>query len=840
MFGLGMIQLSTISWERLPNNPTKWRKTGTSIALLLTGGVLLGSFWHHEEDFFTRRAFYRETLERHNNEYAPEIEVHEINYEQEGKIIQAESRIVAVNRTGKRLDNITLYLNPGLKVSDIHLASGDKLPFSTDFQAITIDHPLSPSDSVELRMEYAGTIDEAVGYLDFPDEKLKDTKDRLSLKCRTGRHFALVGKDFTWLVPEMMWYPSTVPPVNPTHPYSSKKDFTKYTLRAKAPDGQNIISQGHHTKQGKVHIFRNEEKRPGISLCMGDFRAFQQTIDSVIYTLYCSPQQANIVKQDKKEQNEWQEIIKTERLKTDHSQGKRYHYKRFSVVELPLSCTSYYRNWKMGSEFTQPEIAFMREKTSPDKLYTLFIPSATDYLKTWKTLLTFKKIPFFNENIIEQGNPYYISPLYHDQLNYLHSSDFPILHYAMSAIIDNFNDTRFQEPLLDLKTAIAANYYLERYSLQEIDSLPGLDPYITATALTRKIKDLVYRMELMGIKTKDLVNFTKRFKEASKFRTADYAEFKHEFEREFHRSPDSLLHAWYTDKGLTTFLVADCQKELVKVGEKYMTRFECAVFNNGQTDGLVCLQAKIHLGEAAFVQAMQENRKTYKKIFHVYPIKAYTGKRIILLLDSCQNADLDLNLSRNLPTKYPIPFGECNYKHTSPGVEMITRKDLTEKGVVIADNSDSNFRVITPEALLDKWFSRKQQLVKTEYSYHLETWETLITPAGYGLTEKSYLNKLGGKGYFGCEWEANLPEDGIYEIFVFTQCAAMTPLPLEYTVFYEDKQEIVDITPTIRVMHWISLGEYSCRAGKNKVHLSDKGEKYQIIVADAVKWVKKR
>lgn len=130
----------------------------------------------------------------------------------------------------------------------------------------------------------------------------------------------------------------------------------------------------------------------------------------------------------------------------------------------------------------------------------------------------------------------------------------------------------------------------------------------------------------------------------------------------------------------------------------------------------------------------------------MYPIKAYTEKRIILFLDSCQNADLDLNLSCNLPTQYPIPFGNCNYKHTSPGVEMITCEDLTEKGVVITDNSDSNFRVIIPEALLGKWFSKKQQLVKTEHPNHPET---LITPEGYGLTEKSYLNKLGGKGISG-------------------------------------------------------------------------------------------
>lgn len=849
--GLGMIQLSIAPWERLPNIPAPRRKVLPGIIFILTGAILLGIFRYHEDDFFKRRSTYQKTLKKYTGEISPEIAAHEINYAQNGETIHAKSKLLAVNRSGVKLDRIVLYLNPGLKVSN--LSAESPIPFTADGQILIIEHCLPAGDTIELHAEYSGKIDEAVGYLDISDYILKDTRERHSLKCRPGRRFAFVSKDFTWLLPEMMWYPMAVPPVNSISPWNSKKDFTRYTLRVKNPGIQKIISQGKHFKQGEDHIFRNEEAITGISLCMGNYQSFGQVVDSVNYSFSCPREQGEKMKRYKKSRTEWQEIIRDQRQRTDHMMGRPYPYKRLMIVEIPRSCTSYYREWKTGSEFVQPEIVFVREKAfSPDKskntlfpieLGSLITASSITPLKNWETLLSFNQTWHKPDpGKILPGNPYYISPIYHEQHIYLHSNNFPILNHILSTITNEFNATRPSIIPFSIHELVNSNNSMEKYSLKEMITTPELTPEITQAVCRRKAKDLVFRLETIGIKTKDLVNFIFRFKETHQYCHTSYTDFKNDFTREFHVNPDSLLNEWYTSKGLAKFWVKDCKNEPLLHDDKYTSIYtECSVFNAGESDGLICLRAvhRLPKNQGSVNTNFKRHQKAGIDIFHVYRIKAGTGKRITLLADNCDRVILDMNLSHNLPEAYTLKndvYGEILQYST----DSITREDFLERETTIADNSDMGFRIIRPIPLLEKWFKKDNEETIISNFFPSTSWQTIIEGDCYGLIEKSYAYRLAGKGNTRCKWEVELKEEGIYEIFVHTKSFTLgTPLTLEYTVHYEDKEEITRITPTSLQWKWISIGKYPCRAGKNEIYLSDKGEKTQIIAADAVKWVKK-
>ena len=61
-----------------------------------------------------------------------------------------------------------------------------------------------------------------------------------------------------------------------------------------------------------------------------------------------------------------------------------------------------------------------------------------------------------------------------------------------------------------------------------------------------------------------------------------------------------------------------------------------------------------------------------------------------------------------------------------------------------------------------------------------------------------------------------------------------------YTIIHEDTEDSVELETNNAAAGWTSLGKYTLPAGVAKVVLSDKGAyPYQVIYADAVKWVKK-
>lgn len=109
--------------------------------------------------------------------------------------------------------------------------------------------------------------------------------------------------------------------------------------------------------------------------------------------------------------------------------------------------------------------------------------------------------------------------------------------------------------------------------------------------------------------------------------------------------------------------------------------------------------------------------------------------------------------------------------------------------------------------------------------------------------------KQAGKGNQKVQWEADLPE-GTYELFCYQPSEENRNLDFlreyYYTVFDGKEEHEVVLSMSKDDGGWMSLGVFDFH-GKGRVTLSDRDQKHdsadedyssQVVVADAIKWVK--
>ena len=126
-------------------------------------------------------------------------------------------------------------------------------------------------------------------------------------------------------------------------------------------------------------------------------------------------------------------------------------------------------------------------------------------------------------------------------------------------------------------------------------------------------------------------------------------------------------------------------------------------------------------------------------------------------------------------------------------------------------------------------------------------WRPKITHGYYGIYRQSAHLIRSGDGDQKVQWEAVLPENGIYDIFYYT------PIGIIKYHFYKDVKIIEDLNFIIyhdtgvdnvklvlkrSEQSWIKLGTYDLSRGTVKIELTDKSFG-GYVYADAVKWVKK-
>ena len=845
LLGISFLCFAVPLTRRLPGTPGRKPYFIISGSLFLVLSLCLG--YIYVERFQTRlknRIAYREAFLEYNKYPTSRVLAHDITYHPEGNQFSATSRMKIQNPKKVKMDRILLFLNPGLEINKIK-SDGQNLSFHRDRQIVVIERTLDPGVNTELEIEYKGNIDEDIYQVNIPDEEYFAPAVYTSYHENYGKRSAFVSDKFTLLIPEVMWYPMAVPPVELQA--SKETNFTDYTLRVKKTGGITVLSQGRPKREGEDVTFNNVQNLTGLSLCIGEYEKRTITVDSITVEFYTYPGNDFYMKP----LDEWEvlkegtpgrekklaEIFNRCKDIIEEDQLDPYPFKYLKLIETP---SSFLRQNRLTDNI-QPEIAFFEERlATADHYYTPGVPYRG-----------FSESMSIQEYILYQNIPNYLREI---KIGHIFTD------HNRSITSDKYQgiDLIFKQ-MINPKVSLSLNVTPEMLDYIAKKGLKGCiaDGYSReqSIAITLKVSHLLGY--LTTITTWDsLTRFIQEFNAHALFREVNFNSFIDEFEQRFGQNIEAYMDEWYASHQMPWLSIKDLS---LKTTEE-MRIMDFKVGNFSETDGIVSI----------ITPGITESGKDKIEDWRSYLIKPGECKRIIVHEDIRHSMEITTNFSGNLPKKMISTDREIPLSGPVPdeGITLLSRDQFYPSGEIIVDNEDEGFH------LIDSANNRKRlsDLIKKEndeekYSFFhnlkANTWDlpiiSLIADDFYGECIRSGFTKEAGTGKFKAEWVANLPTAGKYEIFIYRPhfyigeyMSDYPGMKNYYTVYTpEGKEEIIlDVEkddPT-----WVSLGTFSLPAGESRVILDDRGvppieeeghggysrKWIQLVVADAVKWVK--
>ncbi|WP_294140470.1 hypothetical protein [uncultured Sanguibacteroides sp.] len=856
LLGIGIIGLASARFNRIPNRVKAPGRTCLAGGIVtLVGITLLASYRIHFVKESQKRQNHVEIFVRHGNIPNLQIPEHQIHFSREGSTVNATSEFYLKNPNPGKVDTLVLFLNPGLKINSLK-ENGKELPFKQEGQITLIFHPLETGQEIKLKLRYSGEIDESVAYLDIPDKLFYKPKDNPFLPFVLGKRTAIVEKDFIFLTPEVMWYPTAVPPVNPLAPFCSGKDFTRFNLVIEKPGKLVFLSQGKEEKNKKQVSFDNEEPLTGISLCAGKFRKKNINMGKFNAYLYHLEDQPFFY-QDLK-------LANIRLIMEDYKNLINYRgingnppYK-LMLIETPLSISSFFRPWKKSSDFAQPEIFFWPERGATFDLDLKQMKKI--YRKSFYTndekelqshmlsrsleLLVQGEFSHYNEKTgiaNWEKNKYNILPVLVKDTCYTRSDEFPIMNTIVKNILEE--DPRFSsDQMIPSLNTILALRYMEKHSLKEALYDKALPEEVLAKIIDLKKKDFLHY--LASCARRDQVIDLLRKTCTTPHQVTFFEEFSERFKEKFNTDILPFTHRWYTGKGLPAILVQEVRKGKIE-GDK-LERYAAHVKLYNPSD----IDATIYVS----FEADQRLHTTLSSPAIKYlVIPARSCKLVKMVNDNKYNIYLYMGISQNIPNQKQLGAPLVTITDTTTGIfdcePTVTTPNPDE---LIVDNEGQGFSLVEPGQKLSNLF--KQEFERYyEWPHNALKWTKNYNSTYYGEIIKSIYYKAGGKGNYKAKWEVNITEPGEYEIFAHIPLIYTVQPPvlnnycdgaiLHYTIEQREKQEVkLDIMRKRerRIGFWIPLGTFTLEAGKTSVTLDDRGSSNQYIVADAIKWVKKK
>lgn len=880
LLGIGLLQLTVLLFYRLPNGVARTR--GKIIMLLfLSGGILSGGIYVKKyRNNQLKRLAYTDTYVKFAGDSKTVVTHHEIIFRQEGNKMEATSTLIIKNEGEQALPEIIFYLNPALEIQSVEY-NHEAVESDREYQVVRINKQMQVGDSAQVVMTYRGGIDENICYLDIPDSEIKEMNTYIT--CPLGKSYAFLEDDFTLLLPEVLWYPVTNPPVNLFAGCNVSKNFTCFSLEIPVISDKVVISQGEKIQKESHIFFQNKQPLTGISLCIGNYEVCTAKVDSVLYELYFLKGKFAIRSDSirKPYDASLSTFISDVRDDCETAVGKKYPYSHFKMIEVPLMLTSYYRAYKMGSEYVQPELVFFPERGGNSMenmlkpslefkrlaLFSFLSRECSDNNSfSWKQQLQEQqdqvKAAFSRVEI--KPNLYYVMPMFNWQTNAINSLDYPGFETIFYLLVKNFkeNPSGFVTIEDNTKVEFEASDYLRKHSLQEAVTDKKLQPKILNQIFVLKMFELINLLGAEGIDVEELGHFILDFARNINFRQIDLTMLNEALSNEFKVDLFDILPVWYKEKRIASYILEDFNVR--PVGEEYVPNMSSvqvyfSVFNDSDADGIVSLQSADLPFLSGGLYALSNNND-YKTVNLSFKIPAKTGKRVSLLLPhSPEYYALNLNLCTNIPSR---PYTKVSKNYVSNALsftEIYGKEKLqVDTNEIVVDNEDRGFRIVDSGGHGRLSGAGNRELTTWDKYRNLgrwllldDSWHFFVENNAYGNSVKSAVIKKSGRGTSYAEWQVDIKKEGRYEVLVYlpkfeysriltknlNQDAPIT-LPFLYTVISGDGENEITIHAK-EANGWVSLGLYYFEPGEYSVRLSDKCDAEYAVVADAVKWVYK-
>jgi len=372
-----------------------------------------------------------------------------------------------------------------------------------------------------------------------------------------------------------------------------------------------------------------------------------------------------------------------------------------------------------------------------------------------------------------------------------------------------------------------------------------------------KAKELMGSLNCSG---KQFLNFLQDFYDRHR-REVPLEVFSKELEASLGRDLLEILPAWSENRHDHYFLLKDMYCERFTGDHGFL--FRGKIYNTSPTDGIV---------ELKLIKDKEKRR---------FFLPGRTAREICWIgkcYGVARDVELDVGNSLHVPSIFTVKMknrpGKLDkdsrfesYPIDTSGFRVLTSNEY------IVDNEDAGFRVLESGLTLLRRLWDDPSIMGGR-------WKKAMNSRAHGETLRSFHAKQGGDGRSRVEWSVELPEPGRYEVkalvyhnqaylrndlhkqfsmlnvpwqkdsvrFHYTVSCGPRDIPVVIeTINSQDNmaKAIVDaeqgILPEVRdffYIDWVSLGVYDFPKGKTRVTLSDKGAMNDMIIADAMKWVK--
>lgn len=880
LVGLGLLFLCVRRMTRIPNEDSVKRRFGLSGSSLLLVGIC--SLYLVELDYANVRSMRRELRDSFKRYWSPltcRVGSHDIRLEQRGGELRSRSDMRVHNPNGERLERLVLFLNPGLRVTGVS-GEGEELLFRRDGHVLLVERALEPGDTLSLRVEYTGEVDDACCDLHLPDDEFEDVFHG-DLFFPTGRRGAFTGDDFLLLTPASLWYPVAFPPVNPFLPLATARDFTLFHLHVDRSCRGDLFSQGERQESKDGVSFSCLKPLSGISLLGGDLKRFTFGAgDSYNLQFGLTAWGGKFARRFTRLNRERVvaflnsvEFFYWENLESISGQawyapGEPNLY----LLETPVSFYLSSHSGKREEGMVEPGVVFFHERGFDMNLVEtakrprikntgeLMDACVELYASLWdggRSISISHPLGLGKRHdrlywvggrtvLRESRNRVYSvdDPLMGKMFEYLQDKDkqlpmglgyrgssFAFLHELSDHLLgrnvkevldDQKLGSEKKDMIFDMKMQdfwLRLEYYIPVRELTSVlDSLSLREGEISYDSIERKWS------ERWGVDFAGIVREWENATHEQFYRTREMVSY-YDGNTGIQLAEGMVLNAGKCG-GLVTVVVG-------KTGHQEKTEF----FNCYLAPGEVKRFRVVNQDDG--FQVNGEMRYYFEK--HIFPL--YLG------VSANRPREVGFHVVEERDLSYLVGDSGCTWKDVNPE----EFRALEPKNEVIVDDSESGFEFVDGNLtwLQRRWLKKPASL--DDVQVRVERWMFRFDRFAQGDSIRGHHEIGAGRGKSTATWHVNLMEAGRYRVTAFTEKSSYSAFECPqgiiyyYTVRGGDWEKEVEVPLDLYFPRkwggrgWIELGEFDFPAGEASVTLSDKevyGRTEVAIVADAVKWVK--
>ncbi|MBM3420510.1 MAG: hypothetical protein FJY11_05175, partial [Bacteroidetes bacterium] len=744
--GMASVMLTIMIFRRLPQSPLQQRIAQIlMVVFLVTAGysayVVLGSHNAKSRD----KKMVLETNSRYEATRFPTLTDAVVSVEHNGSRIAAGALLTLRNDHPGAMESITLSLNPALNVGTVSTGDGASLAFLRDYNIISITprQPVGPGSAIQIKIEYAGTINESFCYPWFDDD-IKLYPYRIAM-VNISKKQAFVTDNYVLLTPESHWYP--VPALNyyPSNPARIKVDFTNYTLNVTTRSDLKAVSQGFTTGEAGNYSISSDAPLTGVTLAIGNYLTDTITAAGTNFRSHYFAGNDYYREMFSEISDTLPNLIQV--LMTDLETGfsAKYPFPSLSFIEVPVQFFSYpKRNTQTRAE-VQPSLLLL-----PERLATMRNAGFDRSLKQQKknaernnTVITDKDLKiriftafarntfisgtnarFTRGTIINQPSRFLLRPSFYFFKNNFYSDEFPVINFAFESHLQKVSSLAARGMQMagmgGLTDSDRANLILRNTSLKEVlNSSPDVDTI--SSVLTVK-GDYLFNLMRAKAGIEEFKNWFTGYLDENRFTRVDMKKLDADLMEQFGFTLSEYLPNWFEGYDIPGFVFTDVKVTEVVVDERtrYQVTFTAVnpepapgLFNvtfmspgamggGGRGGGMGAgMQVTVTASGGGAMQriemAMEGRGMDISNINGIFFMDANQAKRISMISENQPRAvTFNTIMAKNIPGEHRVVISEVAKAPRGAvpfeGEEILASLPvLTESNEIVVDNEDPGF-----------------------------------------------------------------------------------------------------------------------------------------------------